>query len=144
MRLNMHLLKHRFGWKQALRLSAKSWVLRHYQGVLVGDTGPGIPPSDQPHIFQRQYRGIQTQGPIAGTGLGLAIVQDLVQRMQGHVEVYSPLQAWPGAANPDISPDAYDRGTIFVVWLPLANVPLAQTLSLASNTLEAAQRLRLL
>lgn len=99
----------------------------HYQGVLVGDTGPGIPPSDQPHIFQRQYRGIQTQGPIAGTGLGLAIVQDCVQRMQGHVEVYSPLQAWPGAANPDISPDAYDRGTIFVVWLPLANVPLAQT-----------------
>jgi signal transduction histidine kinase len=91
-----------------------------YQGLLVGDTGPGIPKADQPYIFQRRYRGIQAQGPIAGTGLGLAIVQDLVQRMQGHVEVYSPLRTWPGATNPDVPAEACDRGTIFAVWLPLA------------------------
>lgn len=93
------------------------------QGFVVGDTGPGIPAADQPHIFERQYRGVQAQGAIAGTGLGLAIVQDLVASMAGRVEVYSPLTQWPGPLPDSLSPGERDRGTLFAVWLPLAGLP---------------------
>ncbi|WP_008313804.1 sensor histidine kinase [Leptolyngbya sp. PCC 6406] len=94
---------------------------RFYQGLLVGDTGPGIPVVDQPRIFERQYRGIQAQGTIPGTGLGLAIVQELVQRMGGWVDVYSPLSTWPGSLCLPLPSGACDRGTLFAVWLPLAD-----------------------
>lgn len=94
-----------------------------YQGILVGDTGPGIPPGDQPHIFERQYRGVQAQGEIAGTGLGLAIVADLIHRMGGQVEVYSPLSTWPYPLGVALPAGARDRGTAFVVWLPVPLTP---------------------
>jgi len=88
-----------------------------FQGILVGDTGPGIPGPDQPHIFERHYRGVQAQGDVGGTGLGLAIVADLVAEMQGTIEVYSPLSECPWPL-PDALPQAAaDRGTAFVVWL---------------------------
>ncbi len=78
-------------------------------GVAIADTGYGIPPQDQAQIFERHYRGQQAQGPIAGTGLGLAIVKDLVQQMQGKIEVISPN---------GLSPDPQFPGTTFILWLP--------------------------
>jgi signal transduction histidine kinase len=54
----------------------------------VSDTGVGIPPSDQPHIFERFYRGVNgVDAP--GSGLGLAIVQGIVQAHGGTVTLGS-------------------------------------------------------
>src|SRR5260370_21112240 len=47
--------------------------------VEVRDTGPGIPPEEQNHIFQAFYRLRQSGAAIEGTGLGLAITQRLAE-----------------------------------------------------------------
>ncbi|MEP6515669.1 GAF domain-containing sensor histidine kinase [Microcoleus vaginatus] len=89
--------------------------------VAVSDTGSGIPPQDLEHLFERHYRGEKAQTEIPGTGLGLAIARDLVRQMQGEIEVFSPLNPeWlPSAADPLLYPT--NRGTTFVVWLPVNN-----------------------
>ena len=86
--------------------------------VAVSDTGFGITPQDLEHLFERHYRGEKANTEIPGTGLGLAIARDLVRQMQGEIEVFSPLNPeWlPSAAAP-LYPT--DRGTTFVLWLPL-------------------------
>jgi signal transduction histidine kinase len=93
---------------------------RHFYGILVGDTGPGIPLKDQPHIFERYYRGIQTGGKIAGTGIGLAIVQDLICTMDGYIELFSPLKCLPFTTPSKAPLKSTEPGTAFVVWLPTA------------------------
>ncbi|MDZ8055006.1 MAG: ATP-binding protein [Aulosira sp. ZfuVER01] len=81
------------------------------QGIAISDTGPGIPPEDLEHIGERHYRGVQAQTEIPGTGLGLAIAKQLIEQMQGKIEVFSP------AINSTISlPNA--PGTTFIIWLP--------------------------
>jgi hypothetical protein len=60
------------------------------QAILIADTGFGIPPQDQEHLFERGYRGVQAASDIPGTGLGLAIAHDLIQRMGGTIQVFSP------------------------------------------------------
>jgi signal transduction histidine kinase len=62
------------------------------QAIAIRDTGPGIPPQDLPHLFERHFRGVQSEGKIPGTGLGLAIAQALLQQMQGSLAVTSPWQ----------------------------------------------------
>ncbi len=56
----------------------------------VKDTGPGIPPEDLAHVFERFYRvdrsRVRGRG---GSGLGLAIVRELMDSMGGSVEVES-------------------------------------------------------
>ncbi len=87
-----------------------------YQGVVIGDTGPGIPAEDLVRLFERNYRGVQAEGDIPGTGLGLAIAQSLVAEMQGFIEVISP-----AAGTPWLPTSAFDAesgpGTVFIVWL---------------------------
>ena len=86
--------------------------------VAVSDTGSGIPPQDLEHLFERHYRGEKAQTEIPGTGLGLAIARDLVRQMQGEIEVFSPLNPeWLPSAAAHLYP--IDRGTTFVLWLPL-------------------------
>jgi signal transduction histidine kinase len=92
--------------KQLTRLSTKSKML----GVVIKDTGYGIPLTDQGRIFERHYRGIQAESNISGTGLGLAIAQELVKRMQGEIELITPN---------NLSPDS--PGTTFTVWLPIVS-----------------------
>jgi signal transduction histidine kinase len=71
--------------------------------IEVEDTGPGIPPEELPHIFDRLYRGSAAKAAEpAGAGLGLSIVASLTQAMGGDVGVESA----PG------------QGTTFRVWLP--------------------------
>jgi two-component system, OmpR family, sensor histidine kinase TctE len=45
--------------------------------ISVGDSGPGIPAEDRPHIFERFWRGKGVRA--SGAGLGLAIVMEIVR-----------------------------------------------------------------
>lgn len=74
--------------------------------LTVSDTGPGIPPEDLPHIFERFYRAEKSRtrsGDGKGFGLGLSIAYWIVRHHGGEIEVESTL----------------GKGTRFVVWLPL-------------------------
>jgi signal transduction histidine kinase len=58
--------------------------------IAVSDSGPGIPPEDQPHIWDRFYRVDKSRARSGGgTGLGLAIVKRLVQAMDGEITLES-------------------------------------------------------
>jgi two-component system sensor histidine kinase TctE len=52
----------------------------------VEDTGPGIPPAERGHVFERFYRilGSNTDG----SGLGLAIVREIAQQHNANVEIF--------------------------------------------------------
>jgi len=53
----------------------------------VEDTGPGIPPSERAHVFERFYRIIGTD--VEGSGLGLAIVREIAIRHGVDIELLS-------------------------------------------------------
>jgi two-component system phosphate regulon sensor histidine kinase PhoR len=73
--------------------------------VCVHDDGPGVPLSDQPHIFERFYRVHKDRSRDAGgSGLGLSIVKHTIQAHGGTVS----LQSSPGA------------GATFTVSLPFS------------------------
>jgi PAS domain S-box-containing protein len=60
--------------------------------VEVRDTGIGIAPEDQAHIFDKFYRVKSPQvSGIEGTGLGLAIVKSIIEGHEGRVWVESEL-----------------------------------------------------
>jgi len=70
----------------------------------VKDTGIGIPEAQKSHIFDRFYQVDNSntrQGE--GTGIGLALVKELVQLMQGKIEVNSQV----------------GKGTEFIICLPI-------------------------
>jgi two-component system phosphate regulon sensor histidine kinase PhoR len=72
--------------------------------ISVEDTGIGIPPEDQPRVFERFYRVDKARSKdTGGTGLGLAIVKHIVENRKGSIQVVSV----PG------------QGSTFVVTLPL-------------------------
>ncbi len=70
----------------------------------VADTGIGISPEDQPHIFESFYQGANNSGTI-GTGIGLSLVDSLVKAMEGRISVKSDL----------------GKGSVFTVELPLSH-----------------------
>jgi two-component system heavy metal sensor histidine kinase CusS len=91
------------GGKVSVRLRA---VEQEVQFAVV-DNGPGIPPEDLPHIFDRFFRGDRShshEGGKTGTGLGLSICQAVVQAHGGRMAVETNVNA----------------GTTFIVTLPLA------------------------
>jgi two-component system sensor histidine kinase BaeS len=57
--------------------------------LTVTDTGPGIPPGELPHIFQRFWRGTAATGR-AGTGIGLAVADELATAHGGTITATSP------------------------------------------------------
>jgi two-component system NtrC family sensor kinase len=67
--------------------------------VVVRDSGRGMSPTEQDHIFEPFYT---TKAPGEGTGLGLATCHRIIEQHGGQIEVASK----PG------------RGTTFVVHLP--------------------------
>jgi signal transduction histidine kinase len=88
------------------------------QAVVIADTGPGIPPEDLEHLFERHYRGVQAATDIPGTGLGLAIARELVTQMQGEIRVFSPARTYPLAPEFEHTLDSDTHpGTAVVVWL---------------------------
>lgn len=71
--------------------------------IRVSDSGIGIHPNDQPHIFERFFRAANARATDpGGTGLGLAIVQKIVEQHQGRVG----MESTPG------------QGTTFSIYLP--------------------------
>lgn len=75
--------------------------------VEVRDTGYGIPAQELPHIFERFHRGERLQTKAPGAGLGLAITKALVEEHGGDIIVQSE----------------EDKGTVFIVRLPLLEAP---------------------
>ncbi|MBD2020127.1 HAMP domain-containing histidine kinase, partial [Leptolyngbya sp. FACHB-36] len=73
--------------------------------IVISDSGIGIEPDAQAHIFDPYFRAPlpEQAPPIDGTGLGLAIVDRLVKLMQGEIQLVSQ----PGT------------GSTFTVILPL-------------------------
>lgn len=57
--------------------------------IQILDNGPGIPPADQPYIFDKFYRASNVSSDIPGTGLGLAIVKSIVENHLGRIWVES-------------------------------------------------------
>jgi PAS domain S-box-containing protein len=70
----------------------------------ISDSGPGIPPADQPHIFEKFYRASNVPKGVGGSGLGLAIVKSIVDNHHGRIWVESLL----------------GQGTTFTIVLPLS------------------------
>jgi two-component system, OmpR family, sensor kinase len=71
--------------------------------VEVADTGPGIPESEAPHVWEELYRAEGARG-IPGSGLGLALVRAIVERHGGQVTLRSRA----------------GQGTVVALRLPLA------------------------
>jgi heavy metal sensor kinase len=75
----------------------------------VVDEGPGIPPEDQAHVFERFWRADESRSRASGgSGLGLAIVRQIVENHGGAITVRSE----PG------------RGARFTIRLPAIAEPL--------------------
>ena len=74
--------------------------------VSVADTGIGINPEQQEHIFDRFYRTDKARSrELGGSGLGLSIVQSIAAAHDGKVTVTS----------------TPNQGSTFIVWLPALN-----------------------
>jgi two-component system phosphate regulon sensor histidine kinase PhoR len=88
------------------RSEGQRWV-----GFSVSDNGLGIPPDEQPRLFERFFRGKASRDTgTPGTGLGLATAREIVERHAGRIEAES--EGIPG------------RGATFTVWLPAAGARL--------------------
>lgn len=51
----------------------------------VRDNGPGVPPQDRAHLFEKFFRGSAHQSAIKGTGLGLFLVKYFIELHGGEV-----------------------------------------------------------
>jgi signal transduction histidine kinase len=78
--------------------------------ITVSDSGPGIPPDQLKHVFERFYR-VDTSGTKTGTGLGLAIAREIIRAHSGNIAVLSKLK----------------EGTQFIVTLP--TIPSTTTIA---------------
>ena len=97
-------------------------VAQQGDGVLfsIKDTGIGIAPEQQPHIFERFSQGKEIQARFGGNGLGLSISKQLVELMGGkigfesvvgqgsHFWFYLPLQAQSPETKTNASPTGVD------------------------------------
>lgn len=96
--------------------------------IEVEDQGPGIPPEDLPHIFDRFYRGDPSRARATGnSGLGLAIAQAIVQAHGGKLSAVSS----PG------------KGARFTVALPIGEPGTIEQTPLYDKRMEQAERVSL-
>ncbi|GAB3326914.1 hypothetical protein GCM10027299_26680 [Larkinella ripae] len=91
------------------------WML-----LIVSDTGIGISAEHLPRIFDRFYQadssGASANKQVPGTGIGLALVKELVDLLQGQIEVKS-----------EADPSTGRRGTSFRLSIPLRPVIAGST-----------------
>jgi two-component system, OmpR family, sensor kinase len=69
--------------------------------VEMADSGPGIPKSELPHLWEELYRGKLARG-LPGSGLGLSLVKAIIERHGGQVSIRSRL----------------NKGTVLTVRIP--------------------------
>jgi two-component system, NtrC family, sensor histidine kinase KinB len=81
--------------------------------VGVSDTGSGIPPDAQVHLFQKFRQKVSTTGRRRGTGLGLPFCRLAVQAHGGEIWVESPSAEIENAED--------GEGSTFVMRLPTVN-----------------------
>jgi len=94
------------GDKNSVRVSVEG--LSGEVSISVSDRGPGIPPSEVPHLFEAFYRGRRArERQVRGSGLGLSLVQQIAREHGGRVEV----ETNPG------------KGSRFSLILPMAHGP---------------------
>lgn len=62
--------------------------------IAVGNSGPGIPEGDRPHIFDRFYRVDKARSATDSHGLGLSIASYLVRELRGKLSVESDPGVW--------------------------------------------------
>lgn len=93
--------------------------------LIIKDGGPGMNLQDQDQVFQRFVQG--EQGKLkGGTGIGLALVKELVEVMNGKIQLYSE----------------QGKGTIFKVSLPIKLVEeqVVETIPKKENTFLVDQK----
>lgn len=73
--------------------------------IEIADDGKGMDEKTLASLFDRYYRGTDTNRSSGGTGLGMAIAKHLIQLHQGTISVSSKLH----------------HGTTFTIWLPARN-----------------------
>lgn len=89
-------------------LRTESDAAEQRAGVVVRDTGMGVPDEEVPHLFSRFYRSRRVgQSTIPGAGLGLAVVKEIVSLHGGEVTVQS----------------REGEGSTFTMWFPAAPAP---------------------
>ena len=69
--------------------------------ISVSDSGYGIPEEERHKIFDKFYRGKNTES-VKGYGLGLSLVSVIIKQMMGHIEIKNNLP----------------NGTIFIITIP--------------------------
>lgn len=86
--------------------------------VHISDTGSGIPPSQQAHIFERFYQADNATGiSLSGSGIGLALTREIILQHKGSIDLRSAL----------------GEGTTFIVSLPLGEHHLADEQKTTNN-----------
>jgi two-component system, OmpR family, sensor histidine kinase TctE len=84
----------------------------HEQAILeVEDTGPGIPPAERAHVFERFYRILGSN--VDGSGLGLSIVREIAQQHGATIDI----------SNNPTSHDPKFPGSLFRVSLRMEQRP---------------------
>ena len=112
-------VKYSESGKVSIGVTANEQVVQFY----IKDTGPGIPPGDIPHLFQKFYRvDNSATRTIGGTGLGLFICRKIVEMYNGRIWVESEV----------------GRGTAFLINLPRVPLQRASELQKAES---AAQKI---
>ncbi len=92
--------------------------------LFVKDTGPGIPPEDVPHLFQKFYRvDNSATRTIGGTGLGLFISKMIIEMYKGRIWAES----------------AVDHGSTFYINLPRLSAQQAEQLMVAEKQQAGSQ-----
>lgn len=75
-------VKYTESGKISIGLTGNTDVVQFY----IRDTGPGVPPEDLPHLFQKFYRvDNSATRTIGGTGLGLFICRKIVELYKGRI-----------------------------------------------------------
>jgi len=66
-------------------------IIGHSWALTIADTGIGIAPQDQLRVFERFYRADVSHSNqlVSGSGLGLAIVRELVESLNGKIDLQS-------------------------------------------------------
>ena len=94
------------GGKIIVHLNSTEKKEQAFLELKVQDTGTGISKKELPHIFDRFYQVDNSNSRnYEGTGIGLALTKELVELMQGNIEVKSQI----------------GKGSVFIVQIPVTN-----------------------